>query len=179
MTQTRTIPGNMVAGLFQRILAADLSPALVGQLNAIGVDVSAEQPSEYQREVWYRAVEVTADALFPEVPQGDRLRKLGTHIISCLQSRNIVKGAWLTMARFMGPRRALKQAMEWSDRSPIRLTITELSKQEFEIAVDDDAQPQFLEGLLEGAIGLLGGQAAAVTLLGSTGESNVFRATWR
>jgi len=174
-----TIPGKMVEGLFKRVLAPDLTPTLKTQLAEAGVDLSAPAPHAYPRATWYRAVELTAQTMYPGQPAETQLRKFGGHIIESLQAREIIKSTWLTMARFMGPRRALKQAMDFTDRSPVKLGITELSKTEFEISVDDQQQPEFLAGLLEAAIHMLGGKSPSVTLKGPKGDSNLFRATWR
>jgi uncharacterized protein (TIGR02265 family) len=169
----------MVNGLFTRVLGPDLTPALKAQLAGVGIDVAAPVPDSYPRTAWYQAIELTSKTLFPELPSSAQLRKLGGHVIASLQSRQIIKSAYLAMAKFAGPRRALKQAMDFTDRSPVKLTITELSKTEFEISVDDKEQPDFLAGLLEAAIEMLGGKSPQVSLKGPQGDSNLFRATWR
>jgi uncharacterized protein (TIGR02265 family) len=169
----------MVQGLFKRVLAPDLTPELTAQLAAVGIDLSVPPPPSYPRSAWYQSIELTSKALFPNQPAPEQLRKFGGHIIQSLQSRDIIKSTWLTMARFMGPRRALKQAMDFTDRSPVKLTINELSKTEFEIGVDDKEQPDFLAGVLEAAVTMLGGKSASVSLKGPHGESNLFRATWK
>jgi uncharacterized protein (TIGR02265 family) len=169
----------MVSGLFNRVLGPDLTPDLRAQLAGVGIDVAAPPPDSYPKSAWYQAIDLTSKTLFPELPSAQQLRKLGSHVIASLQSRQIIKSGYLTMAKFMGPRRALKQAMDFTDRSPVKLSITELSKTEFEIAVDDKEQPDFLAGLLEAAIEMLGGKSPSVSLKGPQGESNLFRATWR
>ena len=174
-----TIPGKLVAGVFKRVLAPDLTPELSKQLASIGLDLSGPMEPSYPRTTWYIAVELTAKALFPDDELSVQLRRLGGHIIACLQSREIIKGTWLTMARLMGPRRALKQAMDFADRSPLKLIITERAKTEFAISVDDTEQPDFLAGLLEAAIAMLGGKAVEVSLEGTHDGSSHFRATWR
>ncbi|MFT3709730.1 MAG: DUF2378 family protein [Archangium sp.] len=175
-----TVPGKMVNGLFTRVLGPDLTPDLKAQLAGVGIDVAAPPPESYPRAAWYQAIALTSKTLFPQLPtDAQQQRKLGGHVIASLQSRQIVKSAYLTMAKFMGPRRALKQAMDFTDRSPVKLTITELSKTEFEISVDDKEQPEFLAGLLEAAIEMLGGKSPSVSLKGPQGDSNLFRATWR
>lgn len=176
---TPTIPGKLVEAVFKRVLAPDLTPALLTQLASVGVDLSGPMEPSYPRTAWYLAVELTAKTLHPEEPLPVQLRKLGGHIITSLQSRQIIKGAWLTMAKLMGPRRALKQAMDFTDRSPVKLTITERAKSEFEISVDDTEQPDFLAGLLEAAISMLGGKNPGVILEGTREGSSLFRATWR
>lgn len=169
------IPGKLVESVFKRVLAADLTPALQTQLAAAGVDVSGPMQPSYPRTAWYQAIELTAKTLYPQDELPAQLRKLGGHIISSLQSRQIIKSSWLTMARLMGPRRAIKQAMDFTDRSPIKLTITERAKSEFEVSVDDTEQPEFLAGLLEQAITMLGGKNASVVSAGQ----GLFRASWR
>jgi uncharacterized protein (TIGR02265 family) len=179
MSHHATIPGKMVQGLFKRVLAPDLTPELIIELAAVGIDLSVPPPPTYPRSAWYQAIALTAKSLFPDHREPAQLRKFGGHIIQSLQTRDIIKSTWLTMARFAGPRRALKQAMDFTDRSPVKLTINELSKTEFEIGVDDKEQPDFLAGVLEAAVTMLGGKSAAVSLKGPQGESNLFRATWK
>lgn len=173
------IPGKLVEGVFKRVLVQDLTPELIAQLAAVGVDLAVPAPPEYPRTAWYLAVELTAKALFPNEELSVQLRKLGAHIIASLQSRHVIKGPWLSMARLMGPRRALKQAMDFTDRSPVKLTITERAKNEFAITVDDTEQSDFLAGLLEAAIAMLGGKAPAVSLEAVREGSSHFLATWR
>jgi uncharacterized protein (TIGR02265 family) len=173
------IPGKLVGGVFKRVLAPDLTPELIKKLASIGVDLSAPLEPTYARTTWYLAVELTAKTLYPADELSVQLRRLGAHIIGCLQSREIIKGTWLTMARLMGPRRALKQAMDFTDRSPVKVTITERAKNEFGIAVDDTEQTDFLAGLLEAAIAMLGGKGAEVSLEATREGSSHFRATWR
>jgi uncharacterized protein (TIGR02265 family) len=174
-----TIPGKLVDGVFKRVLAPELTPELITQLAAVGVDLSLPTPATYPRTAWYLAVEITAKTLFPADPLALQLRRFGAHLISSLQSRNIIKGPWISMARLMGPRRGLKQAMDFLDRSPVKITLTERSKTEFAITADETEQPDFLAGLLEAAIAMLGGKAPEVSLEGTREGSSHFRATWR
>lgn len=173
-----TIPGKLVEGVFKRVLAPDLTPGLITELAAAGLDLSIPTPPAYPRATWYRAIELTAKTLFPDAGPAEQLRKLGGHLIHALQKQHIIKGAWLSMARLMGPRRALRQAMDFTERSPVKVTITERSKHEFAITADDTEQPDFLAGLLEAAIAMLGGRAPTVALEGTREGLSHFRATW-
>ncbi len=173
------IPGKLVESVFKRVLASDITPELKTQLAEAGLDLSGPMQPSYPRAVWYQAIELTAKTLFAQDPLPAQLRKLGGHIITSLQSRQIIKSSYLTMAKLMGPRRAIKQAMDFTDRSPIKLTITERAKTEFEVSVDDTNQPEFLTGLLEQAITMLGGKNASVTSEGARDGQGLFRASWR
>ena len=174
-----TIPGKLVESVFKKVLAPDLTPAAIEGLAALGIELHAAPPDTYLRTTFHQAMALMGRTLYPSLAPPEQLYRLGRHLIASLQTRNVVKGAFISMARFLGPRRALKQAVDHLDRSPVKLTVTERSKTEFEIAVDDREQPEFLRGMLEEAIHLLGGRSAEVALLGPQGESNVFRASWR
>lgn len=173
-----TIPGKLVEGVFKRVLAPDLTPGLRAELAEHGLDLSGPLPAVVARDTWHRAIGLTARALFPALPEEAQLRRLGGHVVEALQRQHVIKGPWLSMARLMGPRRALRQVMDFTDRSPVKLTLTERSKHEFAITVGDTGQPEFLAGLLEAALALLGGKAPAVALEASRDGASHFRATW-
>jgi uncharacterized protein (TIGR02265 family) len=176
----KPISGKLVDGLFRRVLAGDVTVDLKGTLAMLGLDLSpARLEPEYPRALWYEAVAATAKALYGNQAPEQQLRHLGLHVIDSLQRRHIVKGPWIAMARLAGPRRALRQATEYLDHSPVKLVLNERSKTEFEIVVEDHEQPEFLAGLLEGAITLLGGKHTHVVVAGQRGHSTVFSATWR
>ncbi|MBL8924345.1 MAG: DUF2378 family protein [Myxococcaceae bacterium] len=174
------VPGKLVKGVFQRVLFPDLSAELITELAGAGLDLSIPVKDAYPRPIWYRSIELTAASLYPEGDPPARLRQLGRHVIEALDSRKLVKGPWLGMAKLMGPRRALKQAVEHGAQySPIHLDIRERSSKELEITVAEDQQTEFLAGLLEGLIGILGGKAPHVKVLSTANGRAVMAATWR
>lgn len=174
------IPGKLVKGVFQRALFPDLSADLITALAGAGLDLSSPLHEEYPRPVWYRSIELTADSLFAEKAESQRLRHLGRHLIVSLDDRKLVKGPWLSMAKLMGPRRALNQAAEMGAQySPIHLDVKERSSKELQITVAEDQQPEFLAGLLEGLVSILGGKAAHVKVESTANGRAVMAATWR
>ena len=174
-----SIPGKWVESVFRKVLVADLTPELVSQLAAVGVELSGPSHLYYSKEVWYQAIELTAQALFPGQSLPEQLRRLGAHLIRTLESRRLIKGPWLTMARLMGPRRALKQAMDFVERSPVPLSLEERSKTEFDITAEETRQPEFLVGLLEATLEMLGAKSPQVTLKATSAGSSLLRASWR
>lgn len=173
------IPGKLINGVFNRVLAEDVTPALVETLKPLGLDLSAPLHAHYPRQTWYRALEATAQALYPGKPPPEQLRALGRHIIDVLQRRGIVKGAWVSMARLMGPRRSLKQAADYLGHSPVKVGIEERTRTEFEITVDATEQGDFFVGLLEATVGMLGGKHPHVVPVGPAGAAHVFHVSWR
>jgi len=176
---TRAIPGKLVEGVFRRALAGDLTPALLQKLASIGVDLSVPLQAAYPRPTWYRAIELTAAALFADDTPDEQLRKLGQHIMRSLEERQIIKGPWLSMAKLLGPRRALKQAADFVQGGPLKLTLAEKGKHELEIFVEEGEQPAFLAGVLEGTIALLGGKEPAAEVAARTEAGTTFLARWR
>ncbi|MCU0695417.1 MAG: DUF2378 family protein [Myxococcaceae bacterium] len=180
MSGDRPIPGKLVKGVFQRVLFADLSAELIAALAGAGLDLSVPVQEAYPRPVWYRSIELTADSLFPDGDQASRLRRLGRHVIEVLEARKLLKGPWLSMAKLMGPRRALKQAAEMGGQySPVQLDVRERSSRELEVTVAEDQQAEFLAGLLEGLVGVLGGKAPAVRVESAGNGRAVMAASWR
>lgn len=174
------VPGKLVKGVFQRALFPDLSADLITALAGAGLDLSIPLQEAYPRPVWYRSIELTAESLFPELEAPGRLRSLGRHLIESLETRKLVKGPWLSMAKLMGPRRALKQAAEMGAQySPIHLDVKERSAKELEVTVAEDQQPEFLAGLLEGLIDVLGGKGSQVRVESAANGRAVMAATWR
>jgi uncharacterized protein (TIGR02265 family) len=173
---TTPISGKLFDGVFHRVLAGDVPAEVTQKLGELGVDLGALQP-HYPRELWYRAIAETAAALYPS--DAGQLRKLGRRIVSSLVTKNLIKGPWVGMAKLLGPRRGLKQAIERMDHSVVKLSVHEKSKHEFEIVADETEQAEFLAGLIEGALELLGGRDAKTVVVGPRGTSTVFSATWR
>lgn len=174
------IPGKLVKGVFQRVLFQDLSADLIQSLADAGIDLSVPVKEAYPRPVWYRSIELTADSLFPDTAQSQRLRQLGRHLIESLDTRKLLKGPWLSMAKLMGPRRALKQAADLGAQySPIHLDVKERSAKELEVTVAEDQQTEFLAGLLEGLLEVLGGKSPHVKVLSVANGRAVMAASWR
>ncbi len=168
-------------GVFKRVLAADVTPALTEQLKAVGLDLTQPLAESYPRSVWFSAIEATASALFGAAPEpGSQQRQLGSHVMHALQSRHLLKGPWLTMAKLLGPRRALKQAADFgAENSPVNLEVKELNAKALEVTIDEGRQPEFLAGLLEALVTVLGGKNAAVSIVSATDARAVFTASWK
>jgi len=176
---TRAIPGRLVEGVFRKVLGPELTPELLEQLAGIGVDLSVPFHPAYPRPTWYRAIALTAAALYPKEEPPSQLRHLGRHVIHALKERDVIKGPWLSMARLMGPRRALKQAADFAKGGPIHLALTEKGKHEFEVHVEEGQQPELLAGLLEGAVTMLGGKEPRAEIAAHSEHATTFLLRWR
>jgi uncharacterized protein (TIGR02265 family) len=171
--------GKLVHGVFGRVLGPELSPSLRARLRAVGLDLdsSALAPS-FPREVWYRAVALTAADLFPAEAEPEQLRRLGRHLIDSLEPRGIVRGAWLKMARLVGPRRALTEVARWLDESPVALVVAERGRKAVVVSVAEHEQLELIAGLLEATGAALGARHCAVTVEERSGWGTRFLLAW-
>lgn len=179
MSHETAIPGKLVEGVFKRALGPEVTGALLGELLDAGLDLSGPVADSYPRELWHRAISTTAAHLFSKHEAPEQLRMLGRHVMVSLQARHVIKGPWLAMARLAGPRRTLRQAAEHTDQSPVKVSITEKAKSEFEIYVEEREQPEFLAGVLEGSVMVLGGKDVRVHVSGRRDHGTVFDVHWR
>jgi len=180
VTVSEPIPGRLVKAVFQRVLVSDLTPALVQKLHDLGIDVGAPIADAYPRESWHGAIDVTAAALFPAAGPDAALRQLGSYIIETLQAKHLLKGPWLGMAKLLGPRRAIKQVADHAaSLSPVPFSVVEHGKSDLEVRVDEERQPTFLAGLVEGMVTILGGRDAVAEVTSLAQGRTVMRVTWR
>jgi uncharacterized protein (TIGR02265 family) len=180
VTADRPIPGRLVKAVFQRVLASDLTPDLVQQLHDLGVDVGQPARDNYDREVWHSAVDAAALALFPSASPDAALRQLGSYLIETMQAKHLVRGPWLGMAKLLGPRRAMKQVAEHAASvSPVEFAVIEHGKTDLEVRVDEERQPTFLAGIVEGMVTILGGRDVMAEVVSLAQGRTVMRVTWR
>lgn len=178
MSARDTIPGKLVTAVFGQVLKQDLTADLVAALAEAGLDLQDEAGETVPRAVWDRAVQLTAESLYPDDAEG--LRKLGRHVITVLPKRGLVKGPWLSIAKLMGVRRALKQGAELGTgaASPVHATVIDRGSREVEVHLDEGRQSELLAGLLEGIISLLGGREVHVMIASAAPAHSVLVASW-
>lgn len=160
----RTVNASVFKGIYEKALAGSVSAELEARLQDVGVDL-AQLEAEYPHATWLRAMELTAQELFPGRPQDDALKKLGRRIVTGLKDQGVIKGPVLAMAKLMGPRRALKEVVSRSaaDGSSIRMELVEHGARALTLKVDDGSIAELFAGALEPLIELLGGKRPTVT----------------
>lgn len=180
MSPHHQISGRLIAALFERGLAGSVTPELEAHLAAEGIELR-NLKATYPYAAWVRGLEVTAAELYSGEVLSDALRKLGARVIRTLKDQGVVKGPMLTMGKFMGPKRVLKQIHAQPVRGAdfLRIEVVEKAKQHLEIHVNDGAIGDFVAGALEAVIELLGGHQPRVQAHVTTPERCVLDVVWR
>ena len=180
MTPGHDISGKLIAGLFEKGLAGSVTPELEAHLAAEGIELH-NLKDRYPYEIWVRGLEITAAELYGGEELGEGLRKLGVRVVKTLREQGVVKGAMVTMGKFMGPRRVLKQMHNQPVRGAafLRIEVVEKGKTHLEIHFNDGAIGDFIAGALEAVIELLGGHQPRVQPQVTTPERCILDVVWR
>ena len=169
MSPARHVSGRLVAGLFEVGLARAVTPELEAHLAAEGIDLRKLDAS-YPYDTWVRGLEVTASELYGGEVLSDSLRKLGARVVVTIREAGIVKGPMLTMGKLMGPKRVLKQISGQPVRGAdfLRVDIHEKNGKHVEVHLNDGALGDFVAGVLEAVVEVLGGRKPRVSALITT-----------
>ena len=179
MSDTRMVSGKWVEGLFNRALGPSIDAELSALLEAEGLQLKKPMQHSYPRERFVKWVNIAARELFPDKPQQQQLRSRGAKVVEDLRAAGDIKGAFLTMAKFMGPRRVLRQLADYvQGQSSLRVKLEEKSKTEAKIELNDGELADFVAGSLEVILPLIGARGAKVETSETTPERCVLQLRW-
>jgi uncharacterized protein (TIGR02265 family) len=177
--QARNISGKIVAGLFEKGLAGAVTPELEARLAAEGIELGKLRDS-YPYDTWVRGLETTASELYSGEVLSDALRKLGARVVKTLKDSGLVKSAYLTMGKLMGPKRVLMQLHNQPVRGAdfLRFEVREKSSKHLEVQLNDGALGDFLAGAFEAVLEGLGAKRPKVQPKITTPERCVLDVIW-
>ena len=179
MSPSHDISGRLIAGLFDKGLAGSVTPELEARLAAEGIDLKNLKLA-YPCPVWVRGLEVTASELYAGEVLSDALHKLGARVVKTLKEKGVVKGPMITMGKFMGPKRVLKQLHNQPVRGAdfLRIEVVEKGRQHLELHFNDGAIGDFIAGALEAVVEMLGGRQPSVRATLTTPERCILDLEW-
>jgi len=180
VSHTPHVSGRLVAGLFEKGLAGQVTPQLEARLASEGIELNNFKAT-YPYAAWVRGLEITAAELYSGEVLSDALRKLGSRVVRTLKDQGVVNGPMISMGKLMGPRRVLKQIHNQPVRGAafLKVQVVEKGKTHLEIHCNDGAIGDFVSGALEAIVELLGGHAPRVQPAITTPERCVLDVVWR
>lgn len=179
MTDQRMVSGKWVEGLFNRALGPSINHELSAMLEAEGLHLSRPMQHSYPRERFVTWVRIAARELFPGKEPALQLRALGGKVVEDLRAAGDIKGAVLTMAKFMGPRRVLRQLADYvQGQSSLRVKVEDSGRSGANIELNDGELADFVAGSLEVILPLIGARGAKVETTQTTPERSVLQLRW-
>ncbi len=150
---TREVGGKVVAGLYGKALAKWMTPEAREQLKAAGIDCDGFA-DRYSYEVWLDGLKRVAAVMFPEQLPPAAMRSLGVRIIEGVRSLNVVKSAFITMAKFAGPKRLIKQLHGQHIRGVdfLQINVHDKGAKTVEVEVNDTECLPLVAGATEAAL---------------------------
>ena len=178
MTAARSVGGKVVSGLYGRALHKWLTPEVRDALRVAGIAVGQWEPA-YSYEVWLEGLRRVSATMFPEQLQPAALRSLGRKVIDGLREGGVLKGAYVTMAKFAGPRRVLRQldGQRIDGVEFLQPKVVERGSKAVEVELKDVECLAFLAGALEAALDALGVRDGRVEI-SVRGETGVLAVSW-
>lgn len=178
MSAPGELPEKLVRGLWVKGLADDRTPELDAELKDVGLDLQAIPPV-VPRLVWIPALRVTAARLCPDPGADASLRNLGLRLVAGLERKGVFQGAGFTVARFLGPRRILKELGPRLAGLGVGLSVDvrELGARDVEVRVNEPDGAPFLAGALEGLLRVIGARNPSVGVSPLEGGA-VLRLSW-
>ena len=175
----RHVSGKIVAGLFELGLTGAVTPELEAHLAAEGIELTKLRDS-YPYATWVRGLEITASELYEGEVLSDALRKLGVRVVTTIKASGLIKGAYLTMGKLMGPKRVLMQINGQPVRGAdfLKVEVREKGGKHLEIHLNDGALGDFVAGALEAVLEGLGARRPKVQPMITTPERCVLDVVW-
>lgn len=179
MSDQRMVSGKWVEGLFNKALGPSIDAELCKLLEAEGLELSRPMHHAYPRASFVKWVTISARELFPGKEPQQALRLLGAKVVEDLRTSGELKGPFMTMAKFLGPRRVLRQLADFvGGQSSLRVKFEEKSKTEANIELNDGELADFVAGSLEVILGLLGARQAKVETNTTSPDRSVLSLRW-
>ncbi|MFP2933968.1 DUF2378 family protein, partial [Pyxidicoccus sp. 3LG] len=176
----RIVFEHSVEALFIRSLGARVTPALKDQLREAGLDLDRKLRPGYPQPLFTRLLQLSAQALHPEVPEEEGLSLLGESLIDGYQETPVGR-ALFGVLRLLGPRRVLERTQKnfRSGNSYTEVRTTIVSGVEMELWMNEvDAARYFTRGTMLAGMRVSGARECRVDVVHFDGEGTTYRVRW-
>lgn len=164
MASEQLIFGPTVEGLFVRGLGQKLTPELVSQLRAVGLDVEKRIEKAYPRRVITDSISIVARGLYPDVSEAEGWYRIGKHVVVGLKAQPLMSATVLAM-RVAGPRLTMKVVARTfrQTNNYMRVMLFEHARNHFELELwPSSPQPRYMQAVIEDMLAIAGAKELAV-----------------
>jgi uncharacterized protein (TIGR02265 family) len=183
MADEQLVFGPTLEGLFLRGLKGKVSPTLMSQLRALGLDLERPLLPAYPRKLVHECVLLTAKTLYPDQPLTDAFYLVGKHVTPGLRATTLGSAA-LTMVRLVGPKRTLGRLARTfrSTNNYMQVTLRELAASTFELDLEPSNEfPSYMKAVIEDMMEVAGATNLSVDVVvhDAARAFCTYRITWR
>jgi uncharacterized protein (TIGR02265 family) len=150
------------------------------RLRVIGIDLDRPLLPAYPVEAWVAALEVAADALYPEGPRDEAYRALGRRIVRGYTS-TLLGRASLSLGRMLGPRRMLERLTQNLRLASnfMEARLTRCGPRDYEVWLNTRVRtPAYYEGFITQALELVGAREVRVRVAEADAAGFTYRVRW-
>ncbi len=176
----RVVFGETFEALYHRALRGRLSPELIKQLRAAGIDVDRPFLAGYPLQVWMRGLDLLAPSLDPKLSFEEATWQIGEDFIFGF-AQTVLGRAVFAVLRVVGPMRSLERMGRnfRNGNNYVTTRFTKLGPTAAEVWMNDvHGHPGFAGGAMRGGGKLVGAKNFTVQISATDGESCTYRITW-
>lgn len=180
MTTEQVLFSTAVESLYRQALKGRLSEVLKLRLRHAGLDLNRPLLPAYPRRVWVRALELTAEELYPGLPREEAMEQLGQAFIEGY-ARTLVGSAVMSMSRLLGPGRTLSRLARSlrtaNNYSEARLTAHAANR--YALWLNEPADTEgFMEGALRAGLRMAGAREPHISRTRAGPEACEYTLSW-
>ncbi|MEW5739602.1 MAG: DUF2378 family protein [Myxococcota bacterium] len=175
----RVVFSHTIEGLFVQALGARVTPELKARLKSAGLNLDAKLLPAYPFEVWMKVLELTCQALFPDLPTDQAMFRVGESFLDGYQ-HTFLGRAVLGMIRVLGPRRTLLRSTQnfRSGNNYTETKITEVDVNIIDLWMNEVGPwPTFTAGIIHAALKAAGAEPR-IDILDHDGHACTYRVSW-
>ncbi|MBL8916114.1 MAG: DUF2378 family protein [Archangium sp.] len=179
-TETRVVFASGFEGLFSKDFRKRLTPALIAELKALGVNIEKPFNPAYTVETWASVINACSRHIYPELSLPDASWKLGRDTVDGFAHTMIGK-ALFTMMKLIGPARSLERSMRSyaSTNNYTKVTLQRTGPTSYDFGLNEKhTLPQYDMGVVEWLLQMCGAKNVSVTLTTHDAEGFMAQLTW-
>ncbi len=170
-----------IEGLFLKGLTGQVTPRLKEKLRQAGLDLDRPLLPAYPFEVWRKCIGLTADELFPGLPEQEAWRRLGERLVEGYRE-TVMGSAMFTLLKVLGPRRTLQRAQKnfRSGNNYTEVRFTDVSPTVVDVWMNEtEPTSHFTRGAMQAGMRTSGAPGLQVNILQSDSQGTTYRVSWR
>jgi uncharacterized protein (TIGR02265 family) len=171
---------NIVDGLFNKALGAELSPSCREKLHGAGLDLSRKLLPGYPRAQWLQFLKIAAAEFYPDKPLEPALMALGRRLSVAL-TNDLIGKALSPMMLLIGPRRTLartKQNLRNGNNFSLA-EVKELSPTSSQVWLNEPGPARaFMQGVFQFILEKSGAKDVKIEIVDSDARGTTYKVSW-